>query len=307
MGIKISTAPCCWGVDDAKNPHLPKWELVLDEAAQAGYEGIELGPYGYIPLDGELVSDALERRGLSIVAGTIFDDLVAGSNLPNLLRQADEVCALIAKLPRAPQDQGQRFPTPYLVVIDWGHEERDHEAGHADAAPRLPRAGWDGMMAHIKAIAELAWRGHGVRTVIHPHAGGYIEFADEIQQAIADIPSETAGLCLDTGHLYYSGMDPVAWIRANASRLDYVHFKDIDLDVYRQVMGERIRFFDACGRGVMCPIGKGVIDYPAIRRLLQDIDYHGHVTIEQERDPRNAGGSLDDVAASLSYLKSVGF
>ena len=68
MGIKISTAPCCWGVDDVKNSHLPKWELVLDEAAQAGYKGIELGPYGYIPLDVELVSKALNRRGLSIIA-----------------------------------------------------------------------------------------------------------------------------------------------------------------------------------------------------------------------------------------------
>jgi inosose dehydratase len=307
MSIKISTAPCCWGVDDVRNPHLPPWELVLDEAAQAGYRGIELGPYGYMPLDIDLVGRALERRGLSIIAGTIFDDLVAGSNLPNLLRQTDEICALVTQLPRVPQEQGQHFPTPYLVVIDWGHEERDYAAGHADAAPRLPQADWDRMMAHIQAIAELAWRKHGVRTVIHPHAGGYIEFADEIRQVIADIPYETAGLCLDTGHLYYSGMDPETWLRTNASRLDYIHFKDIDLDVYRRIMGERIRFFDACAQGVMCPIGKGVIDYPEIRGLLQDIGYQGYIAIEQERDPRNAGGSLGDVKQSLDYLKSVGF
>jgi inosose dehydratase len=307
MSIKISTAPCCWGVDDVKNPHLPSWELVLDEAAQAGYKDIELGPYGYIPLDVDRVSGALDRRGLAIVAGTIFDDLVAASNLPNLLRQADEIGALITRLPRAPQEPGQHFPTPYLVVIDWGHEERDHNAGHADAAPRLPRGDWDRMMAHIKAIAELAWNKHGVRTVIHPHAGGYIEFADEIRQLIADIPYETAGLCLDTGHLYYSGMDPATWLRDHADRLDYIHFKDIDLGVYREVIGRRIKLFDACAEGVMCPIGRGVIDYPAIRRLLGDIGHHGYITIEQERDPRNAGGSLKDVAASLDYLKSVGF
>ena len=42
----------------------------------------------------------IERRGLFIVAGTIFDDLVAGSNLPSLLRQTDEICALITRLPR---------------------------------------------------------------------------------------------------------------------------------------------------------------------------------------------------------------
>jgi inosose dehydratase len=143
--------------------------------------------------------------------------------------------------------------------------------------------------------------------VIHPHAGGCIEFADEIRQVIEDIPYETAGLCLDTGHLYYSGMEPVAWLRDQASRLDYIHFKDIDLDVYRQVMGERIRFFEACAQGVMCPIGRGIIDYPAIRRLLEAIGYQGCITIEQERDPRNAGGSLGDVKRSLDYLKSVGF
>lgn len=307
MSIEISTAPCCWGVDDVNNPHLPEWELVLDEAAQAGYRGIELGPYGYLPLDADRLAGALERRGLAIVAGTIFDDLVTPSNLPGLLRQADEIGALLTRLPRVPQEEGQPFPTPYLVVIDWGHEERDFAAGHADAAPRLARADWDGMMAHIEAIAELAWRKHGVRTVIHPHAGGYIEFADEIRQVVADIPHETAGLCLDTGHLYYAGMDPVTWLRDHADRLDYIHFKDVDLDVYRQVMGERIRFFDACGKGVMCPIGKGVVDYPAIRRLLGDIGYHGSITIEQERDPRNAGGSLADVKQSLDYLKSVGF
>jgi inosose dehydratase len=206
-----------------------------------------------------------------------------------------------------PQESGQHFPTPFLVVMDWGHDERDYAAGHSNAAPRLPKADWDRTMAHIKAIAELAREKHDVRAVIHPHAGGYIEFADEIRQVIADIPYETAGLCLDTGHLYYSGMNPVEWLRDNASRLDYIHFKDIDLGVYRQVMGERIRFFDACAKGVMCPIGKGVIDYPAIRRLLEDIDYHGYITIEQERDPRNVGGSLRDVAQSLDYLESVGF
>ena len=114
-------------------------------------------------------------------------------------------------------------------------------------------------------------------------------------------------MCLDTGHLYHSGMDPVTGLRDHADRLDYIHFKDIDLDVHCQVMGERIRFFDACAKGVMCPIGKGVIDYPAIRRLLEDIGYHGYITIEQERDPRDVGGSLRDVAQSLDHLKSVGF
>ena len=307
MSIKISSAPCCWGVDNVKNPYLPKWESVLEEASQAGYRGIELGPYGYIPLDVDIVGRALDGRGLNIIAGTIFDDLVAPSNLSNLLQQTDDICRLITRLPKPEMGDGARFPVPYLVVMDWGHEERDFNAGHSDRAPRLAKKDWDAMVSHIVAIADLAGDGYGVRTVIHPHAGGYIEFEDEIRQVIADIPHSAAGLCLDTGHLYYSGMDPVEWLRDHQDRLDYIHFKDIDPNVYRQVMGERIAFFDACAKGVMCPIGKGCIDYPAIRQVLTDIDYHGYITIEQERDPRNSGTSLRDVTESLNYLHGAGF
>ena len=77
MSIKISGAPCSWGVDDVRNPHLPKWTRVLDEASQAGYQGIELGPYGFMPLDAGVVDAELRKQGLNIVAGTIFDDLVS--------------------------------------------------------------------------------------------------------------------------------------------------------------------------------------------------------------------------------------
>jgi len=307
MGINIGCAPCCWGVDDVKNPHLPDWKRVLQEASTAGYKGIELGPYGYIPLDVAVVRQELNARGLSITAGTIFDDLVAEANLPSLLKQTREICALIKQLPQLPTEPGQRFAVPYLVVMDWGHPERDFAAGHPDRAPRLNAEQWTYMVSHIRQIATVAWTEFGVRAVIHPHAGGYIEFADEIDQIVADIPHEVAGLCLDTGHLYYSGMDPVVWLKKHADRLDYVHFKDIDATVYQQVLGEHIAFFAACARGVMCPIGKGVIDYAGIRKVLTEIGYQGYITIEQERDPRNAGSSLRDVAESLTFIKSAGF
>lgn len=57
MAIHITGAPCCWGVDDVKNPYLPPWQKVLYEAGQAGYKAIELGPYGYLPLDIDVVSE----------------------------------------------------------------------------------------------------------------------------------------------------------------------------------------------------------------------------------------------------------
>jgi inosose dehydratase len=40
---------------------------------------------------------------------------------------------------------------------------------------------------------------------------------------------------------------------------------------------------------------------------LTELGYGGYITIEQERDPRNAGGILDDLAASRAFLAKCGF
>jgi inosose dehydratase len=260
-----------------------------------------------MPLDAGLVSAALETRHLSIVAGTIFDDLVSAANRPSLLRQTKEICALIRSLPRPKNYPGQRFAAPYLTVMDWGHDERDYAAGHSDRARRLDREAWNGMVANITAIGGLARDSYGVRAVIHPHTGGYLEFEDELDRVAEDVPHEVAGLCLDTGHMDYSGMDPIATLRRYADRTDYIHFKDIDDGKYADVMQRRIRFFDACAEGVMCPIGKGRIDYGGLHKLLTETRYSGYITIEQERDPRNAGGVLSDLTASRQFLSSAGF
>jgi inosose dehydratase len=163
------------------------------------------------------------------------------------------------------------------------------------------------MMDTIHAIGRLARDQFGVRATVHPHAGGYIEFEDELERLVADLDPALAGLCLDTGHLAYAGMDPVETLRKYSGRLDYIHFKDIDPEIFSRVMGEHIRFFDACGQGVMCPIGSGNIDYIAIRTLLTEIDYGGYITIEQERNPLNSGSILDDLAGSRAFLKRIGF
>lgn len=305
--VTLCCAPCCWGVDDVSNPNLPAWEKVLEEAASAGFGALELGPYGYIPLDVGRVSEALTTRGLSIIAGTIFDDLVSPSNLDKLLRQTEEICSLITALPGPRPKTGQRYHAPYLTVMDWGHDERDYAAGHSDRAPRLSDEAWHGMMDNIRAIAELASERFSVRATIHPHAGGYIEFEDELERLATHIGPETAGLCLDTGHLLYAGMDPVEVMRRHWTRVDYLHFKDIDAGVYKKVIGQHIRFFDACAKGVMCPIGRGVIDYPAIHALLTELGYSGYITIEQERDPQNPDSVLEDLLSSRAFLENAGF
>ena len=154
MGIKICGAPCCWGVDDITNPNLPTWQRVLREAHEAGYRAIELGPNGWIPTDDiEGVTAELNKNNLSIVAGTIFDDCLSDENYEKILKQVDGICSLITKLPPLPREEGQRWPTPYLTVMDFfSSDERDYGAGHSDRSPRLDEAGWDKLISHFKGI-----------------------------------------------------------------------------------------------------------------------------------------------------------
>ena len=144
MSIQICGAPCCWGVDDPKNPYLPSWTRVLEEAGKAGYSAIELGPYGYLPIDAELVANELRKNGLAIVAGTIFHDLLDADNQESVLHAVDDICRLITdpKLPVLKTHDGQKFPTPYMTVMDWGHDERDYAAGHRACRMRNGRDSW---------------------------------------------------------------------------------------------------------------------------------------------------------------------
>lgn len=137
MKAKLCCAPCCFGIEDPDKPDIPDWLQVLDWTDRAGYKGLELGPYGYMPFDAKLVGDALDQRGLSIIAGTIFDDLVSLSHRQVILKKIRDICQVLSKLPPPQKLSGQRYAAPYLVLIDWGHEVRDYSSGHPDMAPRL--------------------------------------------------------------------------------------------------------------------------------------------------------------------------
>ncbi|MGF1749232.1 TIM barrel protein [Vibrio cionasavignyae] len=295
MNNFIACAPCCWGVESATNVHNPLWTTVITEGKSAGYQGLELGPYGYMPLEGDRVSAAMVESGLRICAGTIFEPLSSFEHKESILARAHDLCSML-----------KRIGSKKVVVIDCVNDRRSACAGLSDEAPRLDEQRWGTMMQTIREVATIAAH-YGVRPVVHPHAGGYIEYRDEIDRMLADLTHHEVGLCLDTGHLHYAGMDPAQSLIEYASRLEYVHFKDINQAVFTQVIQNKVGFWQACAQGVMCPIGEGVIDYAAVYSALSQIGYSDWITIEQERDPKHSAGTLNDIKQSRDYLLEKGF
>lgn len=130
MTFHIANAPCSWGVDDPANPWLPPWQKVLTEAALAGYPSIELGPWGYLPADAAELTRQLNAHQLSLVAGTIFDDLVSEAHFPELVTLTHNLCRTLASVPTAVKTPGAS--APYLVIIDFGNPERAKYAGQSE-------------------------------------------------------------------------------------------------------------------------------------------------------------------------------
>ena len=68
MDIRMASAPVSWGVLLKDTPHVPPYPQVLDEMRAAGYTGTELGAYGYLPLQPDLLRQELAQRGLQLLS-----------------------------------------------------------------------------------------------------------------------------------------------------------------------------------------------------------------------------------------------
>ncbi len=306
MFCKFSSCPGSWGIEDAKNPANSPWGLVLNEIRSIGFDALELGPYGYLPADADLLTDELNKRDLQIVAGTLYDDLVSEDAFNRIVQKTHEICKVLSLIPTATPMQKQKQPPPYFVIIDAVKPERDKFA-RSKKASVLSTGLWHQMISHIKEIAKISYDGYGVRSVIHHHAGGYIDYMEEIDMVLSDISEDHVGLCFDTGHAYYAGIDPALGITKYASRIEYMHFKDINKTVFDAVINEPIGFYEACFRRLMCPIGGGTLDYAFIKDALTSIDYHGWITLEQDRHPNDTTDVRECITKSVAHLKQLGY
>lgn len=306
MICRFSSCPGSWGIEDAKNPDNTPWGIILDHISNLGFNALELGPYGYLPSDSSVLTEELSNRKLQIVAGTLYDDLVSEELFHRIVKKTHEICKVLSEVPSAISIENQKQSPPYYVIIDAVKSEREKHP-RSVKAPTLSMDLWKQMVSHIKEIAKISYDDYGVRSVIHHHAGGYIDYLDEIDMILSDVSQDLVGLCFDTGHAYYAGIDPVQCINRYGSRIEYVHFKDIDKSVYDAVLDENIGFYEACFKRLMCPIGEGTLDYSAIRNALIDIKYHGWITIEQDRHPHDTRDVTECIEKSVEHLKKLGF
>jgi len=300
MTMRVGNAPVSWAVYEADRPN-PPYARVLDEIAAAGYEGTELGPYGYLPTEAGALGRELESRKLALGSSFVPLPLEDAASRPQSVATALRVARLLATQ-----------QVEELILADDEDPERQKIAGRvpADGSAGWSDAQWREACATVDAVAHALRDELAMRVVLHHHAGTFVETPQEVERFLADTDPASVGLLLDTGHFVYGGGDPLELVRRHGSRVRYVHLKDARADELQRVRDTKIAMGEAWARGVFCPLGDGVVDFPRVIEALRGQAYSGWLIVEQDVVPDAAGRLSPEPFASAkqsrAYLQRLG-
>jgi len=280
--LKLAAAPISWGVCE-----VPGWGYqlppprVLEDARRLGFTAIEAGPPGFLPADPSAAAALCAEHGLRMVGGfvtavlhTAQPELEALRTSARWLRGAGaEVLVLAA-----------------AIAVD-GYE----------AAFEMSADEWRRLLGSMHGAAAIAAE-EGLALAVHPHVGTVIERPEHITRLLED---SDADLCLDTGHVFVGGGDPVVIARSAGDRVRHVHLKDADSALAAAVRDRRIGYADAVRRGLYRPLGKGDAKIGDVIAHLEARGYDGWAVLEQDVafDDEGADPSVW-VEESLSFLKT---
>ncbi len=296
MSIKVGNAPVSWGVMEVAGwgEQVP-YGKVLDEITEAGYVGTELGPYGYFPTDPNELRSELSARGLQLVASFLPIPLAHPHRHEAGYQEAMTVAQLLAQA-------GAHL----IVLADEMSEARMAVSGRVDETrDGMSKTQWDSAVMILQRTAK-ACRELGLSAVFHHHAGTFVETPEEIARLCESTDPNVLGLCLDTGHYFFGGGDPVDAVRLYGERIRHLHLKDVQLPVLEAARRDGLGFLAAVRRGVFCELGDGAVDLKKVIEKMRDGGYSDWAIVEQDVDTRSADvNPLESAIRSRQYLRNI--
>ena len=295
---RVGNAPCSWGVIENIDGERADYLSVLDEMQQAGYTGTELGDWGFMPTDPQQLRHELASRNLKLLASwvTVF--------LHDAARHRESIEAAV-RTARLLSEAGG--PDTFVVLGNEPYADamRSGCAGRITAEQSMTPGAWQTFIQGATDVARHVLEQAGLRTVFHHHVGTWIETPEETSRLLDETDPRLLGLCFDTGHWTFAGGDPVEGIRKHRDRIWHVHFKDHDPRVAAESRRQAWDGPASIGHGVFCELGKGDVNFHAVKTELADIGYDGWVVVEQDVLP-GMGTPLESAVRNREYLRSIG-
>jgi inosose dehydratase len=308
--IRVANAPVSWGAimfeGFGEDGH--GYQQVMDEIAETGYAGTELGDYGFYPTDPDRLRAELDARNLAMLGAYVAHHLrEGGARFEADLAQALVVARLLAAVVPDPD----RSKGPFLVIADVNGTDpmRSLNAGRITPEMSLPEDEWGGYARRVEQVARTVREETGLRSVFHPHSAGWVETPWEVDRLLAETDPEAFGIVFDTGHYSFGAGDrgPTVLEAMDrwADRIWYIHFKDCHPGIARESREQGWNYVESIKQGVFSELGQGGVDFPGVVAWLNDHGYDGWSVVEQDVLP-GMGTPKESARRNREYLASLG-
>ena len=309
--IRIGNAPCSWGVLEFDlEGEAAGYVQVLDEMAETGYAGTELGDWGFMPTDPDALAAELKSRGLTMLGAFVPVALKDPAAHAPGVEAALKVARLLRAVADRSADNAAAAWRPYLVLADDNGSipVRTQNAGRVTPEMELTDAQWAVFAAGAEQVARAVRAETGLRTVFHHHCAGYVETPDEIARLLSLTDPEVLGLVFDTGHYAFGAGECAAvaeGLQRFADRIWYIHFKDCHPEVAARSRTEGWDYFESVRRGVFCELGQGCVDFAGVAAWLETRPDITWGIVEQDVLP-GMGRPKESARRNREHLRSVG-
>jgi inosose dehydratase len=273
--VKLGIAPIGWTNDDM--PELGKensFEQCISEMALAGFTGTEVG--NKFPKDIKVLKKALSLRGLEI-ASAWFSAFTTTKPLQDTVEQFIKH-----------RDFLHEMGANVIVVSEQGHSIQGlKDVPLFDFKPTFNKENWERLVEGLHTLGALA-KEKNMKLVYHHHMGTGIQTTEEIENLMRMTDPELVYLLYDTGHLVFSGEDPIYILENYIDRIKHVHLKDVRQEIVQKVKDQKLSFLQAVIEGVFTVPGDGCINFEPIFKILSKNNYEGWLVVEAEQDPSKA-------------------
>jgi inosose dehydratase len=156
-----------------------------------------------------------------------------------------------------------------------------------NSGPRRTNGTTDQDLKNMALVFNLLGKrisAEGLKFGVHAHMWTQFENRHEIDSILGATDPQHVWFVLDTGHITMAGIDPVELTHTLGHRIIEFHLKDTKPE-YRGGARHRLERNDAMKDPIFFPLGKGGVDFPAIKARLDEIGWRGWLTVELDSSP----------------------
>lgn len=287
--LSIGVCPDQWGVWFPEDEKQMEPKRAMAEMAEAGFEILETGPYGYFPTDPDEYQKWLDEFGLRVVGGTGWGILHKKEAWPETVKTF-----------RAIAETHQALGAEYIVHLPPLY--RDDKTWEWTDDRVLSDEAWKLYVENANELGRMLLDEYGLKMVLHPHGDSHIETPEEIARIFEATDPTYVNFCMDSGHVVYGGGDPVELIKQYPERITYVHIKAFDPDITREAHEKDWPFGEAVAKGASVRPPAGLPDMREFVDALADLDKEIYCICEQDCYPCDPSFPLPNAIKMREFL-----